>query len=197
MAVRYLPDIVQEKIGNGMDPRVSFPSVFFLGISKSFREDFDTNMGNCLVHRDKIVKVMKIDGKIIEYKPPMQVHELLAEFEGHAVCDKLPISQHLHPSTKMRSGTLYYLLPPGRLMQKSTEVEWKVTENSSPTVRIKMVMTKKELKEMLAKSGLKGEELITGLQSLQSKPRMKDADDEADSSERFGLWRPALESIPE
>ncbi|XP_068661712.1 uncharacterized protein [Aristolochia californica] len=150
-------------------------------------------MGNCLVHRDKMIKVMKMDGKIIEYKPPMQIHELLAEFEGHAVSDELPVSRHLQPSTKMQSGTPYYLLPPGRLMQKS-KVEWKVTDRSSPTLRIKLVMTKKELREMLAEGGIKGEELITG---LQSKPCMKDADNEADSSEKFGLWRPVLESIPE
>ncbi|KAG9459101.1 hypothetical protein H6P81_003609 [Aristolochia fimbriata] len=154
-------------------------------------------MGNCLVHQGKVIKVMKMDGKILEYNQPMQVHELLSEFEGHVVSDEQPVSgRHLHPSTKMRSGTLYYLLPaPCQLLQFKSKVEWKETDNTNPTVRIKMIMTKQEFREMLAKGGIKDEELVTALQI--SKPCMKEAGDEADNSERLRIWRPALESIPE
>ncbi|KAL6585465.1 hypothetical protein OROMI_002109 [Orobanche minor] len=68
-------------------------------------------MGNCLVLEEKLVRVMKTDGKILEYKSPIKVHRLLSEFSHHAISDTLHVIKHMHPNADMLRGRLYYLLP--------------------------------------------------------------------------------------
>ncbi|MED6206727.1 hypothetical protein PIB30_029583 [Stylosanthes scabra] len=71
-------------------------------------------MGNCLVlhHENNMVRVMKSDGKILEYKPPIKVHQVLAQFSGHhAISQSLQPIHHLHPNTKLLKGHIFYLVP--------------------------------------------------------------------------------------
>ncbi|EPS73717.1 hypothetical protein M569_01042, partial [Genlisea aurea] len=68
-------------------------------------------MGNCVVHQEKAVTVMKHDGEIMKYKQPIRVHQVLSGFSHHAISEKLPGAKHLHPNTEMIHGNLYYLVP--------------------------------------------------------------------------------------
>ncbi|XP_058087714.1 uncharacterized protein LOC131234777 [Magnolia sinica] len=161
-------------------------------------------MGNCLVPQEKVIKVMKMDGQILEYKPPMQVHQVLSDHVGHAITDTLPVSQHLPPQANMRSGHLYFLLPPP-LPLPSHYVDCKVSDmpdspivemgrcHETPVVRIKVLITKQELKEILTKGGLSVDEMIS---SLKNKPTVDVVSDDGSDHGCRG-WRPILESIPE
>lgn len=139
-----------------------------------------------------------MDGKILEYKAPLQVHQVLSEFAGHSISDGLPVRRHLPSNTEMRGGHLYYLLPPP-LPSSNTDVKASNTSNpmvdadhGKGVVRIKMVITKQELRDMLAKGGLSVDQLISQLQKKQSADSVG-----GDANETYRGWKPALESIPE
>ncbi|KAG6430585.1 hypothetical protein SASPL_108655 [Salvia splendens] len=125
-------------------------------------------MGNCLVAEQKsVISVMKTDGKIIEYKSPIKVHQILCEYSHHAITDKLPVVKHLHPNTELLRGRLYYLLPlPVPAKKKRVRFSDDVVEEerrrggTGAAVRIKVVISKKELQAMLAKEGVSVEEMI-------------------------------------
>lgn len=150
-------------------------------------------MGNCLVLEHKMIKIMKMDGKILEYKAPLQVHQVLSEFADHAISDELPVHQHLPSNTKMQRGRLYYLLPPplpsSNIDESNPMVE---ADQERGVVRIKMVVTKQELKELLAKGDLSVDQLISQLQNKPSTDGVA-----GDANERYRGWKPALKSIPE
>nr|DAD48538.1 TPA_asm: hypothetical protein HUJ06_018475 [Nelumbo nucifera] len=144
-------------------------------------------MGNCLVLSRDSIKVMKTDGKVLEYQAPLRVHQVLADFAGHAISDTLPVLRHLPPDTEMLSGRLYYLLPPPLPSTNVAE-----PRREAGVVRIKLVITKQELREMLAKGGVSVDEMVSQLQSRQSEVGVVDDDTECCKG-----WRPVLESIPE
>ncbi|KAL7092228.1 hypothetical protein ACP275_12G152800 [Erythranthe tilingii] len=158
-------------------------------------------MGNCLVLEEKIVRVMKTDGKILEYKSPIKVHQILSEFSNHAISDKLPVLKHLHPNTEMVQNHLYYLLPPPLPIKTTTATKTKkkktvrfsddVIDNhenraTGSVVRIKLVISKKELQAMLINGGVSVDDLISN--QMQK---------EESTNGRAVSLSPALESIPE
>ncbi|CAN6973399.1 unnamed protein product [Brassica oleracea var. botrytis] len=67
-------------------------------------------MGNCLVMEKKLIKIVRNDGKVLEYRKPICVHHILTQFSGHSVFDN-NTSCHLPPDAMLLSGRLYYLLP--------------------------------------------------------------------------------------
>lgn len=161
-------------------------------------------MGNCLVLHEKSVSVMKTDGKIIEYKAPIKVHQVLSEFSHHALSDKLPVVKHLHPNTEMIQGHLYYLLPlpvapqpTERKKEKKRvrfleDIEEKEEERrASGVVRIKLVITKQELQAILRKEGVSVEDMLS-----QKPIKIGDINEDGGNISLKG-WLPALESIPE
>ncbi|KAM3324937.1 hypothetical protein P3S67_000061 [Capsicum chacoense] len=69
-------------------------------------------MGNCIILQEKVVKVIKTDGKILEYKAPIKVYQILSQFPGHVISNSLQIiDQNLLPNDDLLSGQIYYLLP--------------------------------------------------------------------------------------
>ncbi|XP_061366770.1 uncharacterized protein LOC133309919 [Gastrolobium bilobum] len=157
-------------------------------------------MGNCLVLQENIVKIMKTDGKILEYKTPIKVEQILIEFSGHAVSESLPVlDQHLHPNTKLLSGHLYYLVP---LPQPSPKA-WKKVRFANPevqgvqksnVVRIKLVISKQELQDMLQNGGFSVDKML----SLVHGEKGIDGEDLSQKSDDVSQgWKPVLESIPE
>lgn len=70
-------------------------------------------MGNCIVLQEKVVKVMKTDGKILEYKAPIKVHQILSQFSNHVISNSHQVieNQHLQPNDELLGGQIYYLLP--------------------------------------------------------------------------------------
>ncbi|CAN4117296.1 unnamed protein product [Withania somnifera] len=69
-------------------------------------------MGNCIVLREKVVRVIKTDGKILEYKGPIKVHQVLSQFPNHVISNSLQVNhQNLLLDDDMLGGKIYYLLP--------------------------------------------------------------------------------------
>ncbi|OAY40858.1 uncharacterized protein LOC110622471 [Manihot esculenta] len=151
-------------------------------------------MGNCLVLQEKLIKVMKPDGKILEYKAPITVHQVLSDFSGHAISDSLQAFQHLLPETKLLGGKLYYLVPlPLPSPKAKKKVRFSVPEEEDKKeniVRIKLVISKQELQEILQKEGVTVDSMIS---QLQDQRRVETVD----TSDNTGYWKPVLESIPE
>ncbi|XP_047309014.1 uncharacterized protein LOC124912438 [Impatiens glandulifera] len=124
-------------------------------------------MGNCLVTQEKVIKVMKTDGKVLEYKAPIKVHEVLSDFAGHAISDRLPVIRHLQPDAVMVSNHLYYLLPLPKLSEQRREkkkVRFAVPEvetcQEGGVVRIKLVITKQEL-EIMLRGGVSVDDMLS------------------------------------
>ncbi|KAK6126380.1 hypothetical protein DH2020_039880 [Rehmannia glutinosa] len=139
---------------------------------------------------------MKTDGKILEYKSPIKVHQVLSEFPHHAISDKLPVIKHLHPNTEMLQGHLYYLLPlpvPPQPIKKKTTTKKAVRFSDdvlelgdggeNGVVRIKVVISKQELQAILSNGGVSVDDVISKVQKKDDLVISKG-------------WSPALESIP-
>lgn len=163
-------------------------------------------MGNCLRVQEKVVKIVKTDGKFVEYKTPIKVHQVLRDFSGHAITsESLPELRHLHPNTQLVGGKSYNLVPaPARVVKKVRfamnpqvqEAEEKEEEEESKVVRIKVVVSKKELENMLQQKG--GISINTMLSLLHDQNAQVMCNNNTDDH-KYGCqpWKPALESIPE
>uniref|UniRef100_A0A0A9DHS4 Uncharacterized protein n=1 Tax=Arundo donax TaxID=35708 RepID=A0A0A9DHS4_ARUDO len=122
-------------------------------------------MGNCLVIQDrKEIKIMRVDGtKVLKMPSPASsfrhIQESLAE----------PLRSH------DISGVLPVKAPAG------------VADPGA--VRVKLVISKQELKRMLDKEGMSLDDMVSLMR--------KEAIDRESDQECCGGWRPALESIPE
>ncbi|KAH1039783.1 hypothetical protein J1N35_041526 [Gossypium stocksii] len=79
-------------------------------------------MGNCLAQQQKLIRVMKTDGKILEYQPPIKVEQVLSDFPAHAISDTFSGFHHFQPDAKLLPGHLYYLVPlPSTAINKCKE----------------------------------------------------------------------------
>ena len=159
-------------------------------------------MGNCLVVQENIVRIMKADGKILEYKAPIKVEQVLIEFSGHAVSDSLQVLRHLQPNAKLLSGQLYYLVPlplPPPSPKASKKVRFADPEvqgvQESSVVTIKLVITKQELRDMLQKGGVSVDKMLSLVHGEKGIDEGEDLSEKCDDGSQG--WRPALESIPE
>ncbi|WOG98307.1 hypothetical protein DCAR_0417648 [Daucus carota subsp. sativus] len=155
-------------------------------------------MGNCFALQEKFVQVMKTDGKILEYRAPLQVNQVLSEYPGHAVSLTPLVTQWLQADAKMRAGHVYYLLPlpvPSLELDKNYSNTKEVAEQENRgVVRIKLLVRKQDLEEMLDQGG-SVEELILQLQNNQLVRSFKNLD--IDASRNSTGWKPVLPSIPE
>ncbi|CAN6921675.1 unnamed protein product [Brassica oleracea] len=169
-------------------------------------------MGNCIVAEKKVIKIMRNDGEVVEYRGPMHVHDILTQFSGHySLFDSLSNNCHLHPQAKLLCGRFYYLMPKQNTTVKHKKTKKKVrfaipevekqgdgltdcgdnTKEKSPgVVRVKMVVSKQEL-EKLIQGGSVHEMVYRSL----AKQHLCHDDDAADEGLRG--WRPLLDSIPE
>lgn len=155
-------------------------------------------MGNCLVVKENMmVQVMKSDGKILEYKAPIKVQQVLTEFSGHVISDSLPVLRHLHPNTKLLPGHLYHLVssPKKKVSFADPQVQDSHGDrDESGVVRVKLVITKKQLQDMLQKGGVS----VNNVLSLVHGQEVIEGDDVCEKTDDgFQRWKPALESIPE
>lgn len=158
-------------------------------------------MGNCLVLQASIVRIMKPDGKVLEYKIPIKVHQILNQFSNHAISESQSSSvpKHLlHPNTKLLKGRLYYLLPlpppnSPKAASSKKKVRFAEPEVESGAVRIKVVISKQELQHMVLQKGgvLSVNDMLSKVIHCEEDVCRKNEDG---SSPR---WKPALQSIPE
>jgi hypothetical protein len=56
-----------------------------------------------------VMLVRTNDGKVLVYKAPIKVYQVLSEFPSHAVSDNLTVLRHLKPETKLVSNHVYHL----------------------------------------------------------------------------------------
>ncbi|VYS56866.1 unnamed protein product [Arabidopsis thaliana] len=171
-------------------------------------------MGNCLVMEKKVIKIMRNDGKVVEYRGPMKVHHILTQFSPHySLFDSLTNNCHLHPQAKLLCGRLYYLLPQETTsikhmkktmkkvrfanpeVEKEEQEEDRLTdccdntkEKTHGVVRVKMVVSKQELEKLL-----QGGSVHEMVYKTLAKQHLCDDDDECHKEG----WRPLLDSIPE
>ncbi|XVE61482.1 hypothetical protein DITRI_Ditri06bG0043900 [Diplodiscus trichospermus] len=164
-------------------------------------------MGNCLVLEEKVIRVMKNDGKILDYRSPIRVQQVLSDFSGHVLsADSFSsgFQQHLQPDAKLLSGHLYYLIP---LPSPSPKSKKKKVRFSNPEVndddhhgrspgvqRIKLIISKQELRELLQREGISVHDTVSQTQSKQS---TNGFDTTSDAGDNYIALKPVLESIAE
>lgn len=65
----------------------------------------------CKCNHQEVLRVMKTDGKILEYTRPMLVKNVLMNFSGYGIgLSKRPLRQ-LPLNYELKVGHVYYLLP--------------------------------------------------------------------------------------
>ncbi|THG14851.1 uncharacterized protein At1g66480-like [Camellia sinensis] len=135
-------------------------------------------------HR-KVLQVVKTDGKILEFKSPITVKDFLVNFSGFSIAVSQILSKPLPPSYELKLGKTYHLLPPPPSPPTSTAEK---TAQSNGVKRIKVVITKQQLQELLSKQRSIEDVLLSGLERKSSSSSVDSAST---------CWKPKLESIPE
>lgn len=153
-------------------------------------------MGNCFALQGKVVRVIKKDGKVLEYRTPLRVHQVLADFHGqHAVSETIPATEYLQQDARLTAGRSYYLLSLEEARSKnktkkvrfSDQVEMK-GGNGDSAVRVKLVISRRKLQEMLEEGAVSVDhEAVSRVKGVY-------ADWECDPPKG---WNPVLKSIPE
>ncbi|CAM0950061.1 unnamed protein product [Alopecurus aequalis] len=128
-------------------------------------------MGNCLVIQDtKEIKVMSvIDGEILKALPPPTSKGA----EAHA----LPVGD---------MGQLYRLFPAAAVKAPSADAD------QGAVVRVKLVISKRELKRMLGK-----DDQTATIDDMVALMRRGSEEQQRQEISCCRGWRPALHSIPE
>ncbi|ONI25746.1 hypothetical protein PRUPE_2G317800 [Prunus persica] len=137
-------------------------------------------MGNCFVlsKPEKVLRVVKTDGKVLEFRAPTLVKDMLMNFSGSGISESKQASELLSPNYKLKLGKVYYMIPLlGSVAKK----------DRAATRRIKIVITKQQLQELLTKQISVQEVLSTS--GLEQKS--------CSSNDSSTNWKPKLESIPE
>ncbi|XP_028806722.1 uncharacterized protein LOC114761504 [Neltuma alba] len=136
-----------------------------------------------MAKQSKVVRVAKLDGKILEFSSPVLVKDVLKNFpELHiGASNKASESEHLSPDYELRAGRLYYLLnpqcdPPSNVSSAGNR------ELTNGSKRVKIVITRKQL-EMLVSKQISLEDVLS-----QAHDRTSDLP---------SSWKPKLDSIPE
>lgn len=137
------------------------------------------------------VKIVKSDGKVLEFTTPTLVKDVLVNFTGFVIGSSQDASHHHHhlsPDFELKMGQVYYMLPspqPPALPPPHSFME--DSHKSSNTRRVRIVLTKKQLQQLLAEQ-VSMEELI--MQQLEKTTLCSNL-------ESSSTWKPALAAIPE
>ncbi|KAJ7965264.1 hypothetical protein O6P43_014937 [Quillaja saponaria] len=162
-------------------------------------------MGNCFVHcipssessisgylakQDRVVRVVKQDGKVMEFCRPTFVKDILMVFSASGIGISKEASDHLPPDYELKRGTLYYMLPSITMSSAGTSCPANTsyegdTEQAGGIKRIKVVITKQQLQELVTKQ-ISLEELLSQAKNSATY-----------SADLPTNWKPKLDSIPE
>ncbi|XP_043706287.1 uncharacterized protein LOC122655951 [Telopea speciosissima] len=160
-------------------------------------------MGNCYtlcrpVRRsstglDKVLRIVKSDGKILEYRAPILVRDVLATFAddyGEILGISKEVSskpdQSLPPGYELKIGHVYYLFP------SSAAAATTFPPICDQKRQIKICITKKQLQELLSKT-VTMEELLSNSTGLDDDQKVVWEGVDSFTS----CWRPKLETILE
>ena len=136
------------------------------------------------------LKIVKSDGKVLEFTTPTLVKDVLVNFTGFVIGSSQDVSHHHHlsPEFELKMGQVYYMLPspqPTALPPPHSFIQ--DSHKSRSTRRVRIVLTKKELQHLLAKQ-VSIEDLI--MHQLQHTTLYSNL-------ESSSTWKPALAAIPE
>ncbi|KAL6320437.1 hypothetical protein AAG906_007134 [Vitis piasezkii] len=148
-------------------------------------------MGNCfalcILSKRRVLWVVKRDGKMIQFRGPILVKDVLVNFSGLGVGVSREALQHLPSDYELKIGKVYYLLPcpcSSGGSVSAPEVSSMADDGGqkgSGMKRIKVVITKQQLQDLLSKQ-ISLEELLLSQSVDLSSPRN---------------WKPKLDPIPE
>lgn len=138
-----------------------------------------------------IVQVLKSDGEIFDFSTPVLVKDVLTKFSGFSIALARKNPLHLPLDFWLKLGNRYHLVPSVEGLESVEESRMVEKEESGGVKRIKVVITKKQLHDLLSKEVL----AVDVLSVLRSETYDGDDDEDGDSSPR--IWKPKLESIPE
>ncbi|XP_056694480.1 uncharacterized protein [Spinacia oleracea] len=103
--------------------------------------------GSTSSKQDEVLQVMKVnDGKLLEFRAPIKVKDLLKNYPNFYVGIFKEATQPLPLEYKLKIGKIYYLLP----CFIAT-----IPNPRNGVVRIKMVITKKQLRQLLSNHTVK------------------------------------------
>lgn len=134
-------------------------------------------------HGKKMLQVERQDGKTLEFTAPILVEELLKQFPG-AESVGLSDNHHLPLTYKLKLGRIYYLLP-----KTSTTTQVELKDESTKRRRIKVVITKQQLQQLVSNQ--------LSLQDLLMVPEIETAAAANKHNYPCKCWKPELQSIPE
>lgn len=148
-------------------------------------------MGNCLVLQEKAAIVIKTDDEILKHKSPIK-----GDQASHATSDELHVVKSMHPKADQVLQNHLHLATK-TMKKKKDRFSDKVLEGedqASRVVRIKVVISKKELQKMLSEGEVSVDGMILKVQNQEiiNKAESNDRDEKIAKG-----WFPALESIPE
>ncbi|CAM8999164.1 unnamed protein product [Rhodiola kirilowii] len=146
----------------------------------------------------RVLRVVKPDGKVLEFKAPMSVKDLLSNFENSRILMFKHSPQHLSEDFQLQIGNNYYIIP-GR---ESDEIDTATVRSASAsmaeteqcednTKRIKIVITKRQLQELL--SGRVSMDDVVARATIEA----RDSESDSDRVGSGRRWKPELETIPE
>ncbi|KAF4351686.1 hypothetical protein F8388_006374 [Cannabis sativa] len=142
-----------------------------------------------LVYKDKVIRVMKIDGKVLSFTKPILVQDVLVRI-NYGVTNNISLSKEILSSKKLpldyelKLGKVYYVIPFSSSKSNNEKNPCGISSSMEGGVkRIKIVITKQQLKELLNKKISMDDVVISSLEN--------------DKSYFNGNWKPKLESIPE
>ncbi|KAF8008365.1 hypothetical protein BT93_K2133 [Corymbia citriodora subsp. variegata] len=155
--------------------------------------------GNCVScvristrQQGKVLQIVKLDGKVTELTTPVLVKDLSTKLGGSGIGVSRGDSKRLLPNHKLELGKAYYVLPADATAATMSpegvpSLAGQSEQSDSVKRRIKIVITKQQLQQLLSKS-VSVEEVLGGI--------------EKGTCQNRGLhsprnWRPRLDSIPE
>lgn len=157
--------------------------------------------GNCVpcigistTRQGKVLQIVKLDGKIAKLTAPVLVRDLSMDLVGSGIGLSEGDSKQLPLNHKLKLGKVYYVLPPAAVAAAATMSPERVPSPAGQSAqsdgvkkRIKIVITKQQLRQLLSKS-VTVEEVLAGIKKGTCQDRGLDSPRN---------WRPRLDSIPE
>ena len=122
---------------------------------------------------DQVLRIVRVDGKVLEYTTCLLVRDLLLNYNGYGVSVSPGASRCLSLEHELRVGRVYHLIP---LAKKGDNCEDEKSDGVSSSRRIKVVLTKKQVQELLSK--------------LQKEEHHEQENESCGAS-----WKPKLETI--
>ncbi|XP_011043765.1 PREDICTED: uncharacterized protein LOC105139129 [Populus euphratica] len=145
------------------------------------------SIGSCIriaeANQEKVLQVVKTDGKVLEFSTPILVRDILVNYSGSGIgLTQEDIEHHLPPGYELKLGNVYYILPSAPVI--SPVIDVREDQASGGVKKIKVVITKQQLQHLLTKE-ISVEEVLLGLEQKSS------------SLDSPRNWKSNLEPIPE